>query len=90
MPRCFKFPRGCILTFAFYYFSPVYSTIFQTVFKRNSVYVGTIFGTAFVFQTVFDDAINGWWETRNKGKLWKDVKVKLAAGGDADDGDDDE
>ncbi len=52
--------------------------------------MGTIFGTAFVFQTVFDDAINGWWETRNKGKLWKDVKVKLAAGGDAGDGDDDE
>jgi ubiquinol-cytochrome c reductase subunit 9 len=48
--------------------------------KRNSVFVGTIFAGAFVFQPVFDDAVNVWYENHNKGKLWKDVKAKLAAG----------
>ncbi|QPG75191.1 qcr9 subunit 9 of the ubiquinol cytochrome-c reductase complex [Brettanomyces nanus] len=68
-----------------------YSTLYNTIFKRNSVFVGTVFASAFLFQATFDEAVTAWYENRNKGKLWKDVKVQLAAGGDAGgDADDDE
>ena len=63
-----------------------FSSIYKTFFKRNAVFVGTIFAGAFVFQTVFDTAITSWYENHNKGKLWKDVKARIAAG----DGDDDD
>lgn len=49
------------------------------------MFVGSIFAATFVFDVVFDDAINTWWERRNQGKLWKDVKLQIAANGDADD-----
>lgn len=48
-----------------------------------------MFASAFVFQAAFDSAVTSWYETHNKGKLWKDVKLKLAETGE-DDEDDDE
>lgn len=63
-------------------------TIFNTFFKRNSVMVGTVFATTFVFQVGFDEGINKWWDARNKGKLWKDVKLTLGEGGEEDEDDD--
>lgn len=47
------------------------------MFKRNSVFVGTIFLGAFIFQSSFDTLMNKWWEAHNKGKLWKDVKPRF-------------
>lgn len=61
----------------------------SALFKRNSVYVATIFAGAFVFQAGFDTGITAWYEYHNRGKLWKDVKGKFLEGGD-DEGDDDE
>ncbi|KAK6464225.1 putative subunit of the ubiquinol-cytochrome c reductase complex [Scheffersomyces coipomensis] len=49
-------------------------------FQRNSIYVATIFGGAFAFQTFFDVTVTKWYENHNKGKLWKDVKVKFLEG----------
>lgn len=60
------------------------ATIFNTFFKRNAVFVGTVFFGAFVFQGAFDSAVTSWYENHNKGKLWKDVKAQLN-GGDEDD-----
>ncbi|AGO09846.1 AaceriAAL145Wp [[Ashbya] aceris (nom. inval.)] len=65
-----------------------FSTLYNTLFRRNSVFVGTIFASAFVFQAAFDSGITAWYENRNKGKLWKDVKLQLQNGGDDDDEDD--
>ncbi|ODV84866.1 hypothetical protein CANARDRAFT_8004 [[Candida] arabinofermentans NRRL YB-2248] len=68
-----------------------YSTVVHTFFKRNSIYVGTVLAGAFAFQGFFDVAVTQWYENRNKGKLWKDVKLQLAAaGGDDDEEEDDE
>lgn len=68
----------------------VFSTLYKVLFKRNSVFVGTIFASAFVFQATFDDAITRWYDNHNKGKLWADVKQKLKDGGDNDDDEDDD
>ncbi|AAS50221.1 AAL145Wp [Eremothecium gossypii ATCC 10895] len=62
-----------------------FSTLYNTLFRRNSVFVGTIFASAFVFQTAFDSGITAWYEKHNKGKLWKDVKLQLQNGEDDDD-----
>ncbi|GME70428.1 unnamed protein product [Ambrosiozyma monospora] len=65
-----------------------YGTIVNTFFKRNAVFVTSVFTAAFVFQPIFDDSVSNWYYARNKGKLWQDVKLKLAAGGDDDEEDD--
>ncbi|ODQ57276.1 hypothetical protein WICANDRAFT_18002, partial [Wickerhamomyces anomalus NRRL Y-366-8] len=59
-----------------------YTSIYNTLIKRNSVYVGTIFVGAFVFQGFFDVAVTKFYENHNKGKLWKDIKGKYLEGGD--------
>ncbi|PWN25943.1 ubiquinol-cytochrome C reductase [Jaminaea rosea] len=53
------------------------STIYQTIFKRNSVFVGSIFFGAFAFGLGFDTATNKLWENHNKGKLWADIRDKV-------------
>ncbi|KAF9449885.1 putative QCR9-ubiquinol--cytochrome-c reductase subunit 9 [Macrolepiota fuliginosa MF-IS2] len=50
--------------------------IYNTLFKRNSVFVGTIFAGAFLFGVGFDTATTTFWERWNKGKLWKDIRHK--------------
>lgn len=66
-----------------------FSSLYRVLFKRNSVFVGTVLASAFVFQASFDTAVTKWYENHNKGKLWKDVKLQLQEGGD-DDEDEDE
>ncbi|CCE92683.1 ubiquinol--cytochrome-c reductase subunit 9 TDEL_0E04400 [Torulaspora delbrueckii] len=65
-----------------------FSTLYKVLFKRNSVFVGTVFASAFVFQATFDSAVTKWYENHNKGKLWADVKQQLKDGGDDEDEDD--
>ncbi|QEU62484.1 Qcr9 [Kluyveromyces lactis] len=64
------------------------STLYKTVFKRNSVFVGTVFASAFVFQAAFDTGVTSWYENHNKGKLWKDIKGGIMNGGEEDEEDD--
>ncbi|CAD6586144.1 MAG: hypothetical protein CYPHOPRED_003428 [Cyphobasidiales sp. Tagirdzhanova-0007] len=52
-----------------------YNTL-GNLFKRNSVYVSTIFVGAFAFGIGFDTAMTKVWEYRNQGKLWKDIRGK--------------
>lgn len=61
------------------------SAAFNLIFKRNSVFVASIFAATFVFQVGFDEAVTSWYENRNKGKLWKDLKPKVLAGFEAED-----
>ncbi|CAB4255763.1 similar to Saccharomyces cerevisiae YGR183C QCR9 Subunit 9 of the ubiquinol cytochrome-c reductase complex, which is a component of the mitochondrial inner membrane electron transport chain [Maudiozyma barnettii] len=62
-----------------------FASIYKVLFKRNSIFVGTVFVGAFLFQTEFDSAITKWYENRNKGKLWKDVKARIGSNGAEDD-----
>ncbi|ODV68978.1 hypothetical protein HYPBUDRAFT_5043 [Hyphopichia burtonii NRRL Y-1933] len=51
----------------------------SSLFKRNSVYVATIFGGAFAFQGFFDVAVTKWYESHNRGDFLE--------GGDEDEDD---
>lgn len=59
----------------------------SALYKRNSVYVATIFAGAFAFQAFFDSSVTKWYENHNKGKLWKDVKGKFLEGGEEEEDD---
>ncbi|KAJ7591285.1 cytochrome b-c1 complex subunit 9 [Mycena floridula] len=52
------------------------TTLYNTVFRRNSVFVTGIFASAFVFGIGFDTGVtqfHDWW---NRGKQWKDIRYK--------------
>ncbi|KAK1927499.1 putative ubiquinol-cytochrome c reductase complex 7.3 kDa protein [Papiliotrema laurentii] len=52
------------------------SIIYNTFFKRNSVFVSTVFLSAFTFSIGFDLATSAWWDAHNRGKQWKDIRHK--------------
>ncbi|RSH84297.1 uncharacterized protein EHS24_005812 [Apiotrichum porosum] len=59
------------------------SAIYNIFFRRNSIYVPTIFLGAFGFSIGFDVITSSWWDEHNKGKQWKDIRGKyLEASGD--------
>ncbi|KAF9008719.1 cytochrome b-c1 complex subunit 9 [Cyathus striatus] len=52
------------------------STVYNTFFKRNSVFVGSIFAGAFAFSIGFDLGVTAFYDRWNKGKQWKDIRHK--------------
>ncbi|TCD71372.1 hypothetical protein EIP91_011143 [Steccherinum ochraceum] len=52
------------------------NTFYNTLVKRNSVYVTSIFAGAFAFGVGFDVGITNIWDSWNKGKQWKDIRHK--------------
>ncbi|KAI0751480.1 ubiquinol-cytochrome C reductase UQCRX/QCR9-like protein [Daedaleopsis nitida] len=52
------------------------TTLYNTLVKRNSVFVPTIFAGAFAFSIGFDLGVTKFWDTRNKGKQWHDIRQK--------------
>ncbi|CDS02125.1 hypothetical protein [Sporisorium scitamineum] len=53
-------------------------SVYNAVFKRNSVYVGTIFFGAFAFGIGYDLATTAWWDAHNKGLGSTDIYTSLA------------
>ncbi|KAI7907925.1 cytochrome b-c1 complex subunit 9 [Cokeromyces recurvatus] len=49
-------------------------TIYNTFFKRNSMFITTIFVGAIAFEVGFDSITSKVWDNVNKGKQWKDIK----------------
>ncbi|KAH8113350.1 ubiquinol-cytochrome C reductase [Phellopilus nigrolimitatus] len=43
------------------------TTVYNTLFKRNSVFVTGVFATAFGFGIGFDLAVNSFWDRWNQG-----------------------
>ncbi|KAH8830667.1 cytochrome b-c1 complex subunit 9 [Flagelloscypha sp. PMI_526] len=58
------------------------SSIYNAFFKRNSVFVGTVFAGAFVFGIGFDLGVTKVWDSWNKGKQWKDIRHKYVESSD--------
>ncbi|KAG2225331.1 hypothetical protein INT45_005575 [Circinella minor] len=52
-------------------------TIYNTFFRKNSVFVTTIFVSAIGFNMGFDTLTDKIWDDANKGKQWKDIKHKF-------------
>jgi hypothetical protein len=40
---------------------------YNTLFKRNSVFVSTVFLSAFTFSIGYDLATTAWWDAHNRG-----------------------
>ncbi|THV05506.1 ubiquinol-cytochrome C reductase [Dendrothele bispora CBS 962.96] len=55
---------------------PLSATIYNTIFKRNSIYVATVFSAAFAFGISFDAGVQSFWDKWNQGKQWKDIRDK--------------
>ncbi|EIE90318.1 hypothetical protein RO3G_15029 [Rhizopus delemar RA 99-880] len=51
-------------------------TIYTSLFKKNSVFVTTVFAGAIAFEVGFDTLATKVWDDINKGKQWKDIKDK--------------
>ncbi|KAF8303104.1 ubiquinol-cytochrome C reductase UQCRX/QCR9-like protein [Clavulina sp. PMI_390] len=52
------------------------NAFYNTIAKRNSVYVASIFAGAFTFGIGFDVGVTSFWDSWNKGKQWKDIRDK--------------
>ncbi|KAF9652131.1 ubiquinol-cytochrome C reductase UQCRX/QCR9-like protein [Thelephora ganbajun] len=52
------------------------NTFYNTIARRNSVFVTSIFASTFGFTIAFDQGLDKFWDTWNKGKQWKDIRHK--------------
>ncbi|MCJ1363402.1 qcr9 subunit 9 of the ubiquinol cytochrome-c reductase complex [Acarospora aff. strigata] len=50
--------------------------VYNAVFRRNYIFLGTVFVGAFAMEIAFDTATNKVWDTINKGRQWKDIRHK--------------
>ncbi|KAL8810303.1 MAG: hypothetical protein Q9223_002527 [Gallowayella weberi] len=48
----------------------------SALFRRNFVFLTTIFAGAFVFEIGFDTALTRIWDWNNQGRQWKDIRHK--------------
>ncbi|CAZ86555.1 unnamed protein product [Tuber melanosporum] len=51
-------------------------SIYNTIFRRNYVFVGSVFAGAFAFEILFDQATDRVWDNLNRGRQWKDIRAK--------------
>ncbi|KAF9408356.1 hypothetical protein BGZ94_002341 [Podila epigama] len=49
---------------------------YNTIVKRNSIFLTTIFVSAFAAEMVFDSVSDRIWDNLNKGRQWKDIAHK--------------
>ncbi|VVT57254.1 uncharacterized protein SAPINGB_P005611 [Magnusiomyces paraingens] len=50
--------------------------VYNTFFRRNSIFVGTVFGAAFFFDVGYSKAVDAYFDKINAGKQWKDIRHK--------------
>ncbi|KAI9228995.1 MAG: cytochrome b-c1 complex subunit 9 [Piptocephalis tieghemiana] len=50
---------------------------YNTLVRRNSVFVTGIFASAFAFEMAFDQGMDKLWNYINRGRQWPEVKAKL-------------
>ncbi|KAM3413801.1 Complex III subunit 9 [Cercospora zeina] len=65
--------------------SGLLNTLYNSIVKRNTIFLTTIFAGAFVTNIAFDVTANKIWDQVNKGRQWKDIKHKYMEAGDEDD-----
>ncbi|KIV91955.1 hypothetical protein PV10_06441 [Exophiala mesophila] len=52
------------------------SGFFNGIFRKNAVFLTTVFAGAFAFEMAFDTTTDALWDSWNKGRQWKDIKHK--------------
>ncbi|PLW07038.1 hypothetical protein PCASD_06253 [Puccinia coronata f. sp. avenae] len=50
--------------------------VYNSIMKRNSTFVSSIFVSSFIFSLSFDTLTSALWEHHNKHKLWSTVRDK--------------
>ncbi|PLW17123.1 hypothetical protein PCANC_14618 [Puccinia coronata f. sp. avenae] len=50
--------------------------VYNSIMKRNSTFVSSIFVSSFIFSLSFDKLTSALWEHHNKHKLWSTVRDK--------------
>lgn len=45
----------------------MFSAVKNAILKRNSLFIATIFGSAFVVELAYDEAVEALWRWHNKG-----------------------
>jgi len=50
--------------------------IYNALFRKNTLMLGTVFFSAFAIEIAFDTGSNKVWDALNKGRQWKDIKQK--------------
>ncbi|TGZ83004.1 ubiquinol-cytochrome C reductase [Ascodesmis nigricans] len=50
------------------------NSIYNVLFRRNYVFVGAVFASAFAFEMGFDTISDKVWDNLNKGRQWKDIR----------------
>ncbi|KAF2152694.1 hypothetical protein K461DRAFT_321664 [Myriangium duriaei CBS 260.36] len=70
--------------------SSALSSVYNTIFKRNYVFLSTVFVSAFACELAFDNVSNTIWDSINRGRQWKDIKYRYVTKPESDDDDDDE
>lgn len=53
--------------------------IYDTLFRRTSTFAVTILASAFIFERIFDQGMDSFWEWNNQGKLWKHIEPQIKA-----------
>ncbi|KAG0001557.1 hypothetical protein BGZ79_004500 [Entomortierella chlamydospora] len=49
---------------------------YNAIVKRNSIFLTTIFVSAFAVEMAFDTVSDRIWDNINKGRQWKDISAK--------------
>ncbi|KAI5363683.1 Putative cytochrome b-c1 complex subunit 9 [Septoria linicola] len=65
--------------------SGILSTVYNSIVKRNTIFLTTIFAGAFATNIAFDVTANKIWDQVNKGRQWKDIKHKYMEAAEEDD-----
>ncbi|KAN0077561.1 UQCRX/QCR9 like ubiquinol-cytochrome C reductase, partial [Elaphomyces granulatus] len=58
---------------------------FRTFFRRNAVFLTTVFAGAFAFEIAFDTVSSRIWDSINRGRQWKDIRHRYIQKADEED-----
>ncbi|KAI0996881.1 hypothetical protein K3495_g11301 [Podosphaera aphanis] len=51
-------------------------TLYNLLFRRNFVFLGVVFASAFAFEMGFDKTMDVVWDKHNAGRQWKDIRSR--------------
>ncbi|KAI6482431.1 qcr9 subunit 9 of the ubiquinol cytochrome-c reductase complex [Pyricularia oryzae] len=60
------------------------SSIYNLLFRRNAVMLGTVFAGAFVWEIGYNTQMNKLWDSMNRGRQWKDIRHKYVEASEDD------
>ncbi|RKF80543.1 Cytochrome b-c1 complex subunit 9 [Golovinomyces cichoracearum] len=58
------------------------SNLYNLLFRRNHIFLGVIFASAFAFEMSFDRFMDKIWDKNNAGRQWKDIRHRYVQNGD--------